>query len=237
MNKMSFRLDRGVALFLSSCILFITLLCGIKAFQEGNRTVTVKGLSEREVLADTVIWPISFMVAGNDISSVYSTLNTHTSIILDFLKIRGISEDSIAVSAPNIIDKKAQAWSSNDNGLIRFSATQTITVYSNQVEHVVSLQPTLSELVKKGIILNQSDYRNQIQYQYTKLNDIKPNMIQDATKNARKAAIQFAHDSDSEVGKIKHATQGLFSIQDRDSHNPQFKTIRVVTMVEYFLVD
>ncbi len=92
------------------------------------------------------------------------------------------------------------------------------------------------KLVKQGIVLANS-YGRGTEFLFTGLNRIKPAMIAEATKNARKAAEQFAQDSGSKVGSIRKARQGLFTIRNRDMNSPDLKIVRVVTTVEYFLKD
>ena len=95
----------------------------------------------------------------------------------------------------------------------------------------------LSALGKQGIVLQSGNYESQTEYLYTGLNDIKPEMIEEATRNAREAATEFAQDSESELGKIRQASQGQFSISPRDKNNPHIMNVRVVSTVEYYLSD
>ena len=94
-----------------------------------------------------------------------------------------------------------------------------------------------SELLKQGIAIIGGDWEYKVSYDFTGLNDVKPQMIEEATKNARLAAEKFAKDSNSKLGKIKHASQGQFSIEDRDANTPFIKHIRVVTTIDYSLED
>ncbi len=100
-----------------------------------------------------------------------------------------------------------------------------------------SLMKRMGELGKQGIVFSAQDYQNQVQYLFTRLNEVKPEMIQEATKKAREVALKFAEDSNSQLGKIKRASQGRFSISPRDSNNPHIKKIRVVSTIEYYLSD
>ena len=118
-----------------------------------------------------------------------------------------------------------------------YSVTSVVTVSSSQVDKVHGLINRQGELLQKGIAIISSDYSNQITYEYTDLNSIKPEMIAEATQNAREAAKKFADDSDSKIGKIKSARQGQFSIEDRDAYTPYIKQVRVVTSLTYFLED
>ena len=112
-----------------------------------------------------------------------------------------------------------------------------ITVASSKVDLVRRLINEQSELLKQGIAITGGDYMYRVKYEYSDLNSIKPQMIEEATKNARTAAQKFASDSDSKLGKIKRASQGQFSISDRDEFTPYIKKVRVVTTMDYFLED
>lgn len=119
----------------------------------------------------------------------------------------------------------------------RFNITSVITVTSSKVDLVRGIIAGQSDLLKKGIAISGGDYRFTTQYFFTKLNEVKPKMIEEATKNARASAEKFAKDSDSKLGKIKRANQGQFSISDRDANTPYIKTIRVVSTIDYLLRD
>lgn len=206
----------------------------VSKFRAYDRTVNVKGLSEREVMADKVIWPIAFNVVGNDLNSVYSEIERNTSAIRDFLVSGGISEAEISVAMPAISDKYAQEYGNNDR-TYRYFSKNVVTVCTADVDKVLELMPRQSELLKKGIIGSGNSWENQVQFQFEGLNGIKPEMIEDATRNAREAAEKFAKDSGSRLGKIKTASQGTFTIYDRDSNTPYIKKVRVVSSVTYYL--
>lgn len=209
---------------------------GINDFVAKDRVVTVKGLAEMEVPADKVTWPLMYKEVGNDLSTLYNRISNTNKAIVDFLKQKGIAEDEISINAPEIIDMQAERYS-GENKNYRYNVTTVITVTSKKVDLVRSLISEQGELLKQGIAITGGDYRYNIQYDYTSLNEIKPQMIEEATKNAREAAQKFAKDSDSELGKIKRATQGQFSIDNRDANTPYIKRIRVVTTIEYSLED
>lgn len=217
-------------------VLGYSLRGGIESFIEKERVVSVKGLAEKEVAANKVTWPLTFKVVGNDLTDLYNHIKQGNRTITAYLKSNGISEDEISINAPEIIDMKAERYNSN-NTPYRYNVTSIIIVTSNQVDKVRQLLAEQSELLKQGIALTSDDYRYSIQYEYTLLNDIKPQMIEEATRAARQAGEQFAKDSDSRLGKIKRASQGQFSISDRDANTPHIKHIRVVTTVDYFLKD
>lgn len=209
---------------------------GINNFVEKDRIVTVKGLAEMEVPANKVTWPLMYKEVGNDLTALYNRINATNTAIVEFLKKKGITEEEISINAPEIIDMQAERYV-GENKTYRYNVTTIITVTSAKVDLVRSLISEQSELLKQGIAITGGDYRYQIQYDYTSLNEIKPKMIEEATKNAREAALKFAKDSDSELGKIRRASQGQFSIDNRDANTPYIKRIRVVTTIDYLLED
>jgi hypothetical protein len=206
-------------------------------FKQFERSVTVKGLSEQEYPADVVIWPIQFTLAGNELAELYATLEDNTARIRRFLQDSGIETTEITVSAPVITDKSAQSYGGTQQPEFRYSALQTVTVYSGDVERVRGVMNRLVDLGKQGIALTGGDYQNQTEYLFTRLNEVKPAMIQEATTKAREVALKFAQDSNSRLGKIRRASQGQFTISPRDRNNPHIKNIRVVSTVEYYLSD
>ncbi|MCF7354665.1 SIMPL domain-containing protein [Vibrio sp. CK2-1] len=206
-------------------------------YKQYERSVNVKGLAEKEVEADVVIWPIQFTLANNDLSALYNEVDKSTEKIKAFLLLKGVSPEAISFSAPAIVDKSAQQWGDNSRAEFRYSANQTVTVYSNKIDIVRNVMAEMSELGKQGIVFSGDSYSSQPEYIFTGLNEIKPSMIEEATKNARIVAEKFAKDSDSQLGKIKRASQGQFTISPRDKNTPYIKKIRVVSTVQYYLSD
>lgn len=235
--------DKASAFFLGAFI-FIGLaalgfLLGKAAidFKQYERSVTVKGLSEREYDADVVIWPIQFTAADNDLESLYVSIDRSTSRIRTFLAEKGVSSEAITLSTPAITDKSAQQYGGGARPEYRYTALQTVTVYSHDIASVRAIMSSLSELGKEGIVFTGGDYQSQTEYIFTRLNEVKPEMVEEATRKAREVAQKFATDSDSKLGKIKRASQGQFSISARDKNNPHIKKLRVVSTVEYYLSD
>lgn len=208
----------------------------VKSFE---RTVTVKGLSEREVPANVAAWPITFQVASNDLDDVYAAIETKTAAVQRFLAGHGITDDEISFSPPNVTDLYAQQWGDKAHVKYRYTGAATVTIYSENVQAVRDAMADMLTLGKRGVAVNNSNHSGQVsnQFLFTKLNELKPGMIEEATKNARSVAEKFAKDSDSRLGKIKAARQGQFSISARDSTTPHIKKVRVVSTVEYYLVD
>ncbi|EKO3398515.1 SIMPL domain-containing protein [Vibrio fluvialis] len=230
-------LTMGISILLGLGLLGYFVEQAAVKFKEYDRIVTVKGLSEREVPADTVIWPIQFTLADNELPTLFTTLDAQTQQVMQFLAQQGIDTQSISISAPAVIDKKAQQYGGEARIEYRYLATQTLTVYSTHLDLVRQAISQIGQLGKQGIVFNQDNYNNRVEYLFSGLNDIKPAMIEEATKQAREVAEKFAKDSQSSLGKIKRATQGQFSIVDRDNNTPYVKKVRVVSTVEYFLSD
>ncbi|MGC9424119.1 SIMPL domain-containing protein [Vibrio sp.] len=227
----------GLSLILSLGILGYFIQQTAVKYRAYERVVTVKGLSEREYPADKVIWPIQFTLASNEMGTMFDKIDQQTRLILDFLSAKGISENNVSISSPAVIDRKAQQYGNEQNVEFRYLASRTVTVYSQNVDVVRAAINKIGELGKQQVLLNQDPYANRIEYSFTKLNNVKPDMIEEATKNAREVAEKFAKDSQSSLGKIKRATQGQFSINDRDSNTPYLKKVRVVSTVQYYLSD
>lgn len=206
----------------------------VEKYRSYDRTVNVKGLCEKEVKADKVIWPVVYKVMANDIQSIYDQTDRNNETIVDFLKAGGIDASEITVSVPQISDKFANEYGNNDRAY-RYIATNVITVCTDKVDDVLGLMSKQSDLLKKGIVTGGNNWENPVEFKYEGLNEIKPAMIEEATMNAREAAEKFAKDSDSRLGKIKTANQGTFTIENRDSNTPYIKKVRVVTSVTYYL--
>jgi uncharacterized protein len=226
----------AVILAVGTAVLGLFVYFGLSAFAAKDRVVSVRGLAEREVKADHVIWPIVYKTTGNDLSALYEEVNGKCTRITAFLEQNGLAKADISVGAPQVVDLYADRYASDNVAQRdRYNITTTITVSSGQVDKVRGLMTRMGELLKQGIAISAGDYDSRVQYDFTSLNKIKPQMIEEATQKAREAAVKFADDSDSRLGKIKDATQGLFSIEDRDQYTPYIKNVRVVTSVNYFL--
>lgn len=171
---------------------------------------------------------------GDDPALLYENMAKKNTAIVAFLRNNGIEETEISIAPPEVIDMQAERYG-NTNIKYRYNATSVITVTSRNVDKVRQLMAEQAELLKQGIAITGGDYRYNVAYEFTGLNSIKPQMIEEATKNARAAAEKFAKDSDSKLGKIRNASQGQFSISDRDANTPYIKSVRVVTTINYYL--
>lgn len=226
------KLMPALLIALGIIILGLCIKAGIDNIAYRDRIVTVRGLAEREVKADLVTWPITYSLAGNNLQNIYDQVSKNNDIIVKFLTSNGIKPDEISVNPPDTYDASSNRYRS-DSFNFNYSINCTVTVTTRQVDKVRELLNRQSELLKEGVAFSNS----YINYQFTGLNSVKPEMIAEATRNARAAADQFAADSESRVGKIKTASQGQFSIDDSDSSTPYIKKVRVVSTIVYYLED
>jgi hypothetical protein len=208
---------------------------GLYSARAAERFVTVKGLSEREVPADLALWPLVFTNSGDDLSAVQAQVEADAELIRAFLTRFGFEAGEMSLSAPRVTDQLAQSFG-GQRPASRYLVESTLTLRSGRIDRVREAIERSGELVREGVTVIRS-YEYSTQYLFTALETIKPAMIAEATKDARRAAEQFAEDSGAQVGGIRRAQQGYFSIEDRDPYSPETKKVRVVTTVDYFLVD
>lgn len=220
----------------------------IESSKNIDRFVTVRGLAEKDVTADLAIWPIKVRAAGNNLNEVNRSADEARGKVLEFLAKNGIPADAVASQNVRVQDRQANDYNQNNNAL-RYIVEYTILIRSQDVEKVQKVSQMTDQLVAAGIVLSsQGNWDgNSPQFLFTQLNSVKPAMMADATKSAREAARQFAADSGSAVGTIRRASQGLFTIADRDQSvagegsggqtlgSSPNKRIRVVVTVDYFL--
>ncbi len=209
---------------------------GMARLKTADRYVTVKGSAEKIVDADLVVWPLAHSVGGNDLADVQRRLEANTATIRGFFTGAGFKPDEIVVSPPRLEDRWAYAYGDN-RPPERFRYSTTVTLRTSNVADALSVLRRSGELVSRGVMLGAEGEAGGPAFDYTKLNDIKPALIAEATANARKSAEQFAKDSGARIGGIRSANQGVVDISNRDQGSPQVKKVRVVTTVEYFLKD
>ena len=203
------------------------------------RTVTVKGLAEQDVKADLAVWNIRFQSANNILSTAKKDIESQEKTIRAFLKNAGIPEPEVIVQGLSMQDAYADSYRDRNSIPARYTLTQTLTVRSKKVDLIAKTYPQIGDLVSQGVTLG--GYGNGVSYLFTGLNKIKPAMLKKATQNAHDAATEFAKNSQSKVGKIRSANQGVFSILPREeipdqSEREQInKKVRVVSTVEYYL--
>ena len=202
-----------------------------------NRKVQVKGLSEREVKADLAVWPMQITITDNNLISLNNKIESQKKKVHNFFTSKGFTSKELNIGISNITDTKANLYSSNPKQNFRYLAKTEITLRTTDIQKIKNAQKESINLASEGILINSKNQWRPVEYLFTDLNSIKPEMIEEATKKAKEVAEKFAKDSNSKVGKIKSATQGLFTINDRDSNTPNIKTVRVVTTINYFLED
>lgn len=206
-----------------------------------DRFVTVKGVAERSVRADLAIWPMRFVATGNNLAQVHAALDADAKKVVDFLVRHGIAREAIELQSLEVTDVMAQAYRSGPVDA-RFILAQTMVARSGNVDTIAAASQRVNELVNAGVVLSAEYGPGGPVYLFTSLNDVKPEMIAEATLSAREAAQQFAADSGSDLGGIRRANQGLFQILGRNNipdlmeHKQIDKTVRVVSTIEYYLV-
>lgn len=245
--------ERGT--ILSALVIALGLIIGgwalgaqIKATRLSDRYVTVKGLVERKVKSDLAIWPLSYKEAGDNLTSLHTKTEANKNTILQFLKQQGIQDSEIELGVVRVVDTQANEYGGVNRAPHRYIVEQQITVRTSRVDQVAAAAQKSMQLLQKGIVLNSNPGQG-LAYKFTGLNSIKPDMITEATRNARAAADRFASDSGSRVGSIRQANQGVFTILPADqgsdtgegsenayaADSSLTKTVRVVTSVQYYL--
>lgn len=209
---------------------------GMYALRAADRVVAVKGLAEREVPADVGVWPVVFTVSGDELDRLQADIDSTFAKVLEFLAGHGLPAAETYRSVPRITDLRAQSYGSPNPPPYRYLAEATLTLRTSSIGAMKAAMEDAGTLVGRGVVMVRS-YEAQPQFLFTGLDRIKPEMIAEATRDARRAAQQFAQDSGSSVGAIRSARQGYFSVEDRDAFTPEYKVVRVVTGVEYFLAD
>lgn len=204
-----------------------------RVWKQADRSVTVKGLAEREVPADMALWPLHYSVSANRLETLHGALAEDEARIRDFLAAHGFAAEHVSVTPPNVRDLHAEQGPAS-RPEERYRAEATVLVRTPRVAEVKAALPATGALVRDGVLLSPN-YQYRTEFLFTDLEAIKPEMIAAATADARRAAEQFAADSGSQVGAIQRARQGYFSIEDLDSYTPDIKRIRVVTTIDYAL--
>jgi uncharacterized protein len=209
----------------------------------GFRTVTVKGLSEREVKANLGFWPVRFLVTGPTLEAARPKLEAAEASVRAFLKSKGFADDEIAVQNIMVEDRLAGYNAQGTPEDSRFVLTQDMLVKSASVEKLADASKSVGDLLKSGVVFSSDSYNAGPSYIFTKIADLKGEMLTEATKRAREAADKFAQESGANVGAIQSANQGIIEINPaveipNDRPEKQIdKKVRVVTTITYFLKD
>lgn len=205
---------------------------GLTRARIADRSVTVRGLAEKEVTADLATWTIAYSATEPDLSSAQSGIDRDTQAIRNFFAELGFPEDALQPTGVNVSQY-------SDNGVPKFTVRQRMTLRSENIKRAQDAVRRQFELVRRGVVLEEG---SGMAYTFTKLDKIKPEMVAKATQDARAAAEQFAKDSGTSVGTIKTATQGYFSIEARDGDSggwgmsdTPYKKVRVVTTIDFYL--
>ena len=224
----------------------------LESFRKADRYVTVKGFSERQVKSDLVLWPISVRTANNDLSEASKAIEAAKGAVVQFLTQNGFDAKEIIQQDLRVSDRQSNEYGAgNLKDMLRYVLEATILVRSNNVDGVDKASRMTDDLVRAGVVLGtRNDWRGAgPRFMFTQLLSVKPEMMAEAIRNARTAADQFAKESGSGVGRIRTASQGLFSIADRDEFagnveegnryaagtSDVYKRVRVVVTVQYFL--
>jgi len=206
---------------------------GLVRAREADRSVTVRGLAEREVTADLATWTIAYSATAEDLAGAQSSVDEDSNAIRAFFKEVGFPAEELQPTGVNVSQF-------TDNGVTKFTVRQRMTLRSTDIKRAQAAVRRQFDLVRRGVVLEEG---SGMAYTFTKLNSIKPAMVAQATKDARASAEQFAQDSGTSVGTIKSATQGYFEVNARDGDSgggwgvsdTPFKKVRVVTTVDFYL--
>ena len=215
----------GSAIIVFSLLISVAFFISAHDFSKQGSYVEVKGLSEKIVKADTAIWSISFEVKSNNIDTLYSDIEKNITTIKTFLTEKGFDATEINIGTVNIYQDTYK------DAAFRYNSTNQVSVYTKKVDLAKSTSNETLLLVKSGVVLNQ----NNISFEFSDLNSIKPEMLAEAIKNARDTASQFANNSGSLVGSVTRGNQGVFDITDKDPGSPEYKKIRLVSTLRFLL--
>jgi hypothetical protein len=211
----------SVALVIFSAVFFFAS----QNFSKQGSYVEVKGLSEKIIKSDTAIWSLSFEVKSNNVDLLYSDIEKNITIIKKFLTEKGFEASEINVAPVNIYQDTYK------DAAFRYNSTNQVSVYTNKVDLAKSASNETLLLVKNGVVLSQ----NNISFDFSDLNSIKPDMLAEAIKNARDTASQFAKNAGATVGSVTRGNQGVFEITNKDPGSPEYKKIRLVSTLRFLL--
>ena len=245
----------GVLLAIGLIVGGLLLGTRIRDFKRADRYVEVKGLVERTVKSDSATWPISFSEAGDSLPAVFAASEKDKAAVIAFLQTQGFAQQDMTLGSISVTDRSTQQYGSNEHGP-RFIVQQTITLNSKDVDKVAAANAKTADLIRAGVVIQSGQNGGGgggVIYRFNGLNALKPDMITEATRNARASADRFAADSGSQVGAIRSANQGVFSISsasegsstgdeggynaDQQANASIMKKVRVVSTIDYYLVN
>ncbi len=211
--------------------------------RQADRYVTVKGVAEREVQADLGLWPMQFVIADDDLPRGQSRMSEATARVYAFLETQGIGAAEVELQDLSVADTRANRYG-GPPAPFRYVISQTLMVRTTDPDKLFAASQKVGELIDAGVVLSSDGpWSGGPSYLFTLLNELKPEMIAEATASARSAAEQFAKDSGSGLGPIRTANQGLFVILPRDQapgvqqERQRTKVVRVVSTIDYLLED
>ena len=205
-----------------------------------ERNVTVRGVSERDVTANLATWSVDFSNKGTELGPVQESVDRQARAVRSFFqrsgfRLQDVSDSGVSVSRERHTDSEGRPLPDE------LTVSRTVQLRTSDVMNVRAAYAHQAELLREGVELSGS----RVAYTFTRLNDLKPEMIAEANRNARRSAEQFARDSGASVGRIKSASQGYFSIGPRDGEECEecsstagtspFQKVRVVTTIDYDL--
>jgi len=212
---------------------------GIVRFRQAERYVTVKGVAERDIVADVGVWPIRFTAANDDLDLARQKVENDRKRVVEFLGEHGIDADKTELQSLEVQDARANPYQSQPGGN-RYIVTATILA-RDEPDRIKGATQAVSDLVAAGVVFSSGSFTGGPTYLFTRLNDYKPEMVAEATRNAREAAAEFARESKARVGSIRRARQGAFQILPRDpapgitEASQVQKRLRVVATMDFFL--
>jgi hypothetical protein len=218
-------MSKKVIIAISLIVCAIIFLISARGFSNQGKYVEVKGLSEKIVKADRAIWTMNFEVKSNDITELYAEIEKNTKSIESFLIGKGFTQEEINTAPVNVYQDTYR------EALYRYNAQIQMSVFTDKVDLVRTASEQTLEIIKQGVVFTGSF----IDFQFTDLNSIKPDMLAEAIENARTSAEQFANDAGANLGDISRANQGVFAITEKDPGSPEYKNVRVVSTLRFML--
>lgn len=216
---------RDIVIIAAVLLAGIIFLVASRGFSDQGKYVEVKGLAERVVKADVGLWYVGVDVKSNDINDLYRQIDENTNKVREFLVENGFSESEFNVAPVNVYQDTYR------EAVFRYNANMQMSVYTDKVDLLREVSGKTADLIKQGVVFNN----NYITFEFTDLNSIKPDMLEEAIANARESAEKFAEDADSRLGDLARANQGVFTITEKDQASPEYKNVRVVSTLRYIL--
>lgn len=208
------------AIVFSTAIVLAAIFLG-DAYVNRNKTagdIQVTGSGNFNFTSDLIVWEGSFGAINKDLQAAYASLENQKEIISKYLVAKGIAEESIVFNAVSNYEKTKRKYNSNGDFVgeefVGYSLTQRLQIESNEVEKTEKIAREVTELLNQGVQF----YSQAPRYYYTKLADLKIEMISKATEDARQRAEKIAENAGGELGELKSARMGVFQITGQNSN-------------------